>query len=84
MRQMRSDSIESLLAEIKAKREEHDTLVAKSEELVLEISSIEQQVNYKLKEYGFAMSPVAAPSETTQPIITDWRDFQTPYCQPLE
>ena len=50
---MPSETIESLLAEIKAKREEHGELVAKVDALVLEIDSIEQQISNKLKEYGF-------------------------------
>ena len=69
---MPSESIESLLAEIKAKREKRDTLVAKADALALEIVSIEQRVNNKLKEYGFAMSPVAVSSEPVQSEITDW------------
>ena len=73
---MPSESIESLLAEIKAKRGEHDELVASAESLALQISEIEQQVNDKLKEYGFAMSHVAAPSEPKQLVITDWRDLR--------
>ena len=76
MRQMPSETIESLLAEIKAKREEHGELVAKVNVLALEITSIEQQVNNKLKEYGFSLYPVASSSETKQPVITDWRDLQ--------
>lgn len=63
MRQMPSETIESLLAEIKAKREEHASLVAKAEALALEIAIIEQQVNDKLKEYGFAMYPLSDQSE---------------------
>ena len=58
MRQMPSETIESLLAEIKAKREEHGELVAKVDALVLEITSIEQQVDSKLMEYGFSLYPV--------------------------
>ena len=73
---MPSESIESLLAEIKAKREEHDALVAKAESLALEIASIEQRVNDKLKEYGFAMFQLAAASEPEQLAITDWRDLR--------
>ena len=76
MRQMPSETIESLLAEIKAKREEHGELVAKVDALVLEITSIEQQVDSKLKEYGFSLYPVATSSETEQPVITDWRDLR--------
>ena len=76
MRQMPSETIESLLAEIKTKREEHGELVAKVDALVLEITSIEQQVNNKLKEYGFSLYPVASSSETEQPVITDWRDLR--------
>lgn len=71
-----SESTESLLAEIKAKCEEHDALVAKSDALELEIASIEQQVNDKLNEYGFAISRVAASLESEQPVITDWRDLR--------
>ena len=76
MRQMPSETIESLLAEIKAKQEEHGELVAKVDALVLEITSIEQQVNDKLKEYGFSLYPVATSSETAQLVITDWRNLQ--------
>ena len=76
MRQMPSETIESLLAEIKAKREEHGELVAKVDALVLEITSIEQQVDSKLKGYGFSLYPIASSSETEQPVITDWRDLQ--------
>ena len=76
MRQMPNETIESLLVEIKAKREEHDALVASAEAMALEIASIEQQVNDKLNEYGFSMSPFAASSEPEQPVITDWRDLQ--------
>ena len=76
MRQMPSETIESLLAEIKTKREEHGELVAKVDALVLEITSIEQQVNSKLKECGFSLYPVATSSETAQPVITDWRDLR--------
>ena len=73
---MPSESIESLLAEIKAKREKRDALVAKAEVLALEIASIEQRVNDKLKEYGFAMFQLAAASEPEHPKITDWRDLR--------
>lgn len=73
---MPSESIESLLAEIKAKREKHDALAAKADALALEISCIEQQINDKLNEYGFAMSQIAAASEPGQPVITDWRDLR--------
>ena len=76
MRQMPSETIESLLTEIKAKREEHGELVAKVDALVLEITSIEQQVNNKLKEYEFSLYPVASSSETEQSVITDWRDLR--------
>ena len=76
MRQMPSETIESLLAEIKAKQEEHGELVAKVDALALEITSIEQQVDNKLKEYGFAIYSVTTPSEPAQPVITDWRDLQ--------
>ena len=76
MRQMPSETIESLLAEIKTKREEHSELVAKAEALALEITSIEQQVNDKLKKHGFSLYPAAASSEIGQPVITDWRDLQ--------
>ena len=76
MRQMPSETIESLLTEIKTKREEHSELLAKAEALALEIASIEQQVANKLKEYGFSLYPVASSSETKQPVITDWRDLQ--------
>ena len=76
MRQMPSETIESLFAEIKAKREEHGELVAKVDALVLEITSIEQQVSDKLKEYGFSLYPVATSSETEQLVITDWRNLQ--------
>ena len=74
MRQMPSETIESLLTEIKTKREEHDSLVAKAEALTLELTSIEQQVANKLKEYGFSLYPVATSSETKQPVITDGKD----------
>ena len=73
---MPSESIESLLAEIKAKREKRDALVAKADALALEIASIEQRVNDKLKEYGFAMFQLAAASEPEQLAITDWRDLR--------
>ena len=73
---MPSETIESMLDEIKAKREEHDALAAKADALVLEISGIEKQVNDKLKENGFAMSPLAAPSEPERAVITDWRDLR--------
>ena len=76
MRQMPSETIESLLTEIKAKHEEHSELLAKAEALALEIASIEQQVANKLKEYGFSLYPVASSSETKQPVITDWRDLR--------
>ena len=76
MRQMPSETIESLLTEIKAKREEHGELVAKVDALALEITSIEQQVNDKLKEYGFSFYPLVTSSETEQPVITDWRDLR--------
>ena len=76
MRQMPSETIESLLTEIKAKREEHGELVAKVDALALKIASIEQQVANKLKEYGFSLYPVASSSETKQPVITDWRDLR--------
>ena len=72
---MPSESIESLLAEIKAKYEEHDELVVKVDALAIEITSIEQQVNNMLKEYGFSLYPVATSSEPEQPVITDWRDL---------
>lgn len=71
-----SESIESLLAKIKAKREEHDKLAAKVDALVLEIVSIEQQVNDKINEYGVAIFPLAAPYKPKQPVITDWRDLK--------
>ena len=74
MRQMPSETIESLLAEIKAKREEHDELVVKVDALAIEITSIEQQVNDKLKEYGFSLYPVATSSEAEQPVITGGKD----------
>lgn len=73
---MPSESIESLLSEIKAKREDHDALVAKAEALALEIVGIELQVNDRLKEYGFTMSSAATPSEPVQPVITDWHDLR--------
>ena len=73
---MPSESIESLLAEIKAKREKRDALVAKADALALEIASIEQRVNDKLKEYGFALFQLAAASEPEQLAITDWRDLR--------
>ena len=73
---MPSETIESLLTEIKAKREKRDALVAKAEVLALEIASIEQRVNDKLKEYGFAMFQLAAASEPEQLAITDWRDLR--------
>ena len=76
MRQMPDETIESLLAEIKAKREKRDALVAKADALALEIASIEQRVNDKLKEYGFAMFQLAAASEPEQLAITDWRDLR--------
>ena len=76
MRQMPSETIESLLAEIKAKYEEHDELVVKVDALAIEITSIEQQVNNMLKEYGFSLYPVATSSEAEQPVITDWRDLR--------
>ena len=76
MRQMPSETIESLLSEIKAKREERDALVAKAAALALEIASVERQVNDKLKECGFAMHPVVVQSEPEQPVITDWHDLQ--------
>ena len=76
MRQMPSETIESLLAEIKAKREEHDELVVKTKALALVIACTEQQVANKLKEYGFMISPITTPSEPEQPVITDWRDLQ--------
>ena len=76
MRQMPSETIESLLAEIKAKQEEHGELVAKVDALAIEITSIEQQVNNMLKEYGFSLYPVATSSEAEQPVITDWHDLQ--------
>ena len=76
MRQMPSETIESLLTEIKTKREEHSELLAKTEALALKIASIEQRVNNKLKEYGFSLYPVVSSSETKQPVITDWRDLQ--------
>ena len=76
MRQMPSETIESLLAEIKAKREEHGELVVKVDALAIEITSIEQQVNDKLKEYGFSLYPIAASSEIGQTVITDWRDLR--------
>ena len=76
MRQMPSETIESLLTEIKTKREEYGELVAKVDALVLEITSMEQQVSDKLKEYGFSLYPAAAASELEQPVITDWRDLQ--------
>jgi len=76
MRQMPDETIESLLSEIKAKREERDVLVAKAEVLALEISGIELQVNDKLKEYGFVVLALSAPSEPEQPEITDWRDLR--------
>ena len=59
---MSTESIESLLAEIKAKREEHTTLVTKADTLALDIANVEQQVNAKLKKYGFAMSSITAAS----------------------
>ena len=74
MRQMPSETIESLLAEIKAKQEEHGELVAKVNVLALEITSIEQQVNNMLKEYGFSLYPVATSSEAEQPVITGGKD----------
>lgn len=73
---MPSESIESLLAEIKAKREKRDALVAKADALALEIASIEQRINDKLKEYGFAIFQLAAASEPEQLAITDWRDLR--------
>ena len=76
MRQMPSETIESLLTEIKAKQEEHNELVAKVDALAVEITSIEQQVNDKLKEYRFSLYPIATSSETEQPVITDWRYLQ--------
>ena len=76
MRQMPSETIESLLTEIKAKREKHSELLAKAEALALEIASIEQQVANKLKEYGFSLYPVASSSEIKQPVITNWRDLR--------
>ena len=76
MRQMPSETIESLLSEIKAKREERDALVAKAAALALEIASVERQVNDKLKECGFAMHPVVVQSEPEQPVLTDWHDLQ--------
>ena len=76
MRQMPSETIESLLTEIKTKREEHGKLVAKAEALMLEITSIEQQVNDKLKEYEFSLYPLATASEPELPVSTDWRNLQ--------
>ena len=76
MRQMPSETIESLLTEIKTKREEHGELVAKAEALMLEITSIEQQVANKLKEYEFSLYPLATASEPELPVITDWRNLQ--------
>ena len=76
MRQMPSETIESLLTEIKAKREKHSELVVKAEALALEIAKVEQQVDDKLKKYGFSLYPVASSSETEQPVITDWRDLR--------
>ena len=76
MRQMPSETIESLLAEIKAKREEHGELVVKTKALALVIACTEQQVANKLKEYGFTISPITTPSEPEQPVITDWCDLQ--------
>lgn len=76
MRQMPSETIESLLGEIKAKQEEHDALVAKAEALALKIASIEQQVNDKLKKYGAVLSPLNASSKAEQPVITDWHDLK--------
>ena len=73
---MPSETIESLLTAIKEKREEHGELVTKADALALEITSIEQQANDKLKEYGFSLYPVAASLKTAQPVITDWRDLQ--------
>ena len=76
MRQMPSETIESLLTEIKTKREEHGELVAKAEALMLEITSIEQQVANKLKEYEFSLYPLATASEPELLVITDWRNLQ--------
>ena len=73
---MATESIESLLTEIEAKREECDTLVEKAEALALEIASIERQVNDKLKRYGFTMQPVVASSEPEQQVVTTWRDLR--------
>lgn len=73
---MPSETIESLLTEIKAKREEHDALVAKAEALALEIVGIEQQVNDNLKEYGFVVLAMSTQGESEQPVITDWRDLR--------
>lgn len=76
MRQMPSETIESLLTEIKAKREKHSELVVKAEALALEIAKVEQQVDDKLKKHGFSLYPAAAASELEQPVITDWRDLR--------
>lgn len=67
---MHTESIESLLAEIKDKREAHAALVTKAEALAIEIASIEQQVNDKLNEHGFTMYPLSAPSEL---VDTPWK-----------
>lgn len=73
---MPSETIKSLLTEIKAKREEHGELVTKADALALEITSIEQQANDKLKDYGFLLYPITTSLKTEQPVITDWRNLQ--------
>lgn len=82
---MPTESIELLLAEIKAKREEHSELVTKANTLTIEIANIEQRVNDTLNKYGFVMYQITTPSAAVNTpqkigdkcIVTDAPDSQS-------